>query len=911
MIEYRAGSGDVGKDAQSRPQVPVPAFAVASIKPQPWTNEGSVGVVVHGNTLTAEQNSAAEDVALRDKNHEWIAPMAFLFSVFDRTESKNESVNRETERNNSPVFLVPISMMRDLRYALRMIASHRWFSAAVIVTLAVGIGLNTMVFTLVNAVLFKPLSFPGGERLVVINSQQRSSPDNQYGVSYPDYRDFRASASAFEAIEASMEQEGVLSERDHPAQSYNLGLITPGMFQMLRTPPILGRPFTTTDGAAGAEAVVLLGYGVWKDRYASASDVIGRVVRVDEKPATIVGVMPPGFKFPRNQDLWMPLIPAAALESRGNRPLQLFAYLKPGVSISQGSANLRDIANRLSAAYPEVNKDTTAFVQTFHNRYNGGPIKRMFLAMLAAVGFVLLIACANVANMMLSRALVRRREISIRVAVGASRWQIVRQLLLESLLLGCLGGLLGIGLSLAGVHAFDVATQDVGKPYWILFRMDWDAFAYCAAICVVSGILFGLVPALQSTRVDLNNSLKDGVRSAGSHRGGYLSAVLVVSQFALTLVLLAGAGLFVRSFFDNLSLNPEVPTRQILSAHFHLPDSRYPDADARTRFLNRLLTQLRVLPGVTEAAIVSNPPQMGARGRDIEIEGRPAADPKHRPAGAFLIQLPGYFQAVNLPLQEGRDFTDHDGSKGREDAIVSRDFAEKFWPRQPAIGKRFRTYSDGKPGPWLSIVGVATNMVQETQEASPRPLAFLPERQEGASGMWLLVRSKGDPLSMTAAVRATLQALDQDLPLSDVRSLAGAIEHDRWFLVVFGTLFSVFGFIGLLLASVGIYAVIAQATGNRTQEIGVRMALGATSGNILRLILRRGMRQLAMGLGFGLIAAIPAVNVLAKVGMRISPTDPLLFIVIVALLTAVGVFACWLPARRAAALDPINAIRYE
>jgi putative ABC transport system permease protein len=802
-------------------------------------------------------------------------------------------------------------MTRDLKYALRTIASHRWFSAAIIVTLALGIGLNTMVFTLVNAVLFRPLSIPGGERLVAINSQQRSDPQNEYGVSYPDFRDFRASATAFEAIEASTQEPGVLSERDHPPQSYNMGRITPGLFQMLRTPPILGRPFSSADGAAGAEPVLLLGYGVWKDRYASSPDVIGRVVRVNEKPAAIVGVMPPGFKFPQNQDLWMPLVPTPALESRSDRPLQLFADLKPGVSVSQGSANLADIANRLSAAYPDVNKDTTAIAQTFQDRYNGGPIKRIFLAMLAAVGFVLLIACANVANMLLSRALGRQREISIRVAMGASRWHIVRQLLLESILLSCLGGLLGLGLSQFGVHAFDLATQDVGRPYWILFQMQWDAFAYCAAICVVSGILFGLAPALRSSRIDLNSSLKDGARSAGSARGGYLSAVLVVGQFALTLVLLAGAGIFVRSFFDNLSLNPEVPTRQILSARFHLPDSRYPDAGARTRFLNRLAVQLRSLPGVTQAAIVNPPPEMGSMWRDIEIEGRPPVDPKHRATAGFLVQLPGYFAAINLPLQQGRDFNDDDGVKGKEAAIVSRDFAVKFWPREQPIGKRFRIYSDDKPGPWLSVIGVAANMVQEPQEASPRSLAYLPERQEGESWMSLLVRSGGDPASLASAVRVTVQALDQDLPLIEVRTLAGAIEHSRWFLVVFGTLFSVFGFIGLLMAAVGIYSVIAQSTGRRTQEIGVRMALGATSGSILALVLRRGMWQLAAGLTLGLAAAIPAVKLLAKIGLRISPTDPLAFAVVVTVLVAVGVFACWLPARRAAALDPVKAIRYE
>lgn len=802
-------------------------------------------------------------------------------------------------------------MMLELRYAIRVIASHRWFSGAIILTLALGIGLNTMVFTLVNAVLFRPLSIPGGDRLVAINSQQRSEPENQYQVSYPDFRDLRSSASAFEAIEACALEAAVLSERDHPAQSYNLGRITPGLFQMLRTPPVMGRSFSSADGVAGAAPVLLLGYAVWKDRYASSADVIGRVVRVNEQPATIVGVMPPGFKFPQSQDLWMPLVPTPALEKRPNRSLQVFGLLRPGISISQGSANLRQISNRLSAEYPDIDKDTTVIAQTFHDRYNGGAIKRIFLALLAAVGLVLLIACANVANMLLSRGFGRQREISIRVAVGASRWQIVRELLLESILLSCLGGVLGLGLSLFGVHAFDLATQDVGKPYWILFRMDWEAFAYCAAVCLISGILFGLSPALRSSRIDLNSSLKDGARSSGSARGGHLSAALVVSQFALTLVLLAGAGLFVRSFFDNLSLNPGLPSLHILTARFHLPDSRYPDADSRTRFLHRLLAQIRDLAGVSQAAIVNAPPEMGSMWRDIEIEGRPPVDSTHRPRAGFLAQLPGYFMTINLPLQQGRDFSDDDGAKGKEAVIVSRNFAEKFWPREQPIGKRIRTYSNGKPGPWLSVIGVAANMVQEPQEASPPPLAYLPERQEGAEWMSLLVRSSGDPSWLTSAVRVTVQELDQDLPLIDVRTLAIAIERSRWFLVVFGTLFSIFGSIGLLIAAVGIYAVIAQATTRRTQEIGVRMALGATSRSIIILILMRGVWQLAIGVALGLAAAIPAVRLVAKIGLRISPADPVAFAVIVAFLAGVGVFACWLPAQRAAGLDPVKAIRYE
>ncbi len=522
-----------------------------------------------------------------------------------------------------------------------------------------------------------------------------------------------------------------------------------------------------------------------------------------------------------------------------------------------------------------------------------------------------MIACANVANMLLGRALGRQREISIRFALGATRWQIVRQLLLESLILSSLGGMAGLGLAAVGVHAFDLATKDVGKPYWILFQMDWQAFAYCAGMCILSGMLFGLAPALRSARADLNGALKDGNRTAGSRRGGYLTGGLVIGQFALTLVLLSGAGLFVRSFFDALSLNPTIPSTQILTARFHLPGSRYKDTNSRVRFAEEVDAKLRSLPGVSHAAVASELPEMGAMRRGIEVEGR-QDDPKRRPEASLLVQLPGFFSTINLPLQQGRDFAADDGDKGKETAIVTREFASTFWPNQGALGKRFRTYlDDNKPGPWLTVIGVSPDLVQEPQSGSPKPLAYLPDLLEGNYWMAMMARTTGNPESLASAVRGMMQSLDPDLPLLEVRTLADSIYRTQWYLRVFGTLFGTFAIIGLVMASVGIYAVIAQATGSRTQEIGVRMALGATSGDILSLILRRGIWQLAIALAIGLAAAIPAVKVFSQVGLRVSATDPFSFAAVVAVLGAVGLFACWLPARRAAALDPVKAIRYE
>jgi predicted permease len=800
-------------------------------------------------------------------------------------------------------------MKHDLRFALRMILAHRWFSAAVVATLALGIGVNTMVFTLVNAVLFKPVPVPGGSRLVAVDSRNLTQSESVFRVSYPDFRDLRAQSTSFTALEAASDEEGVLSETGIPPQAYQMGRASSGIFEMLHIPPVLGRGFIPSDDKAGAAPVVILGYGIWTDRYASSPAVIGRQVRVNERPATIIGVMPQGFKFPANLEMWMPLAPTPELEKRGDRPLQLFAMLKPESSISQANVDLDGVAHRLAVQYPDTNKDIGARVRTFHDRYNGGNIRMIFLLMLAAVGFVLLIACANVANMMLSRALGRQREMSIRSALGASRWRMIRQLLIESVLLSTLGGVLGLALALSGVHWFDLSTQNVGKPYWIQFTMNYQVFGYFAALCIFSGLLFGTAPALRSSRINLNEVLKEGARSAGKRRGGTLSSLLVVFQFALTVVLLTGAGIFVHGLLQNLSANPLVPTGQLMTARIDFPEDRYKDADARQRFYDQLMPRIKAIPGVTRVSFASNLPGLGADSRSFETEYSPiVTDAAHRPTVAFVVAAPGYLDAINLPILQGRDFNQTDGAANHKSAILTRACAQYLWPNQDALGKRFRFYDDkNKPGDWITVVGLSANIVQQLGEKDPRPLLYVPFRQEGWNGMALLVQSSGNP---TPAVRAVVQSLDQDLPLRNVDMLNQAIQHQQWFLHLFSKLFSGFALIALLIASVGIYAVIAQATTSRTQEIGVRMALGANARNIVALVMKRGLSQIVAGLGLGLAAAFPAARLIANL-IGVSPADPAVFIAVSLLLAAVGLFACWLPARRAAALDPVKAIRYE
>jgi len=799
-------------------------------------------------------------------------------------------------------------MAHDLRFALRMIFSHRWFSAAVVATLALGIGLNTMVFTLINAVLFKPVPVPGGARLVSILGRNLAMNERFLPMSYPEFQDYRSQSSSFEALEGVIDEEGVLSEIGNPPQPYHLLRASSGILSMLHTDAVMGRGFVQGDDKPGADPVLVIGYGVWKDRYGGVSSVLGRQVRVNGQPATIVGVMPKGFRFPTGVDLWMPLVPVPDLMKRENRRVQMYGILKPGVSVHQASNEFDGIATRLTRQYPATNKDMGASVETFHQRYNGGGIRVVFLLMLAAVAFVLLIACADVANMMLSRALSRKREMSIRTALGASRWRVIRQMLIESLLLSALGGILGLVLAAFGVHWFNLSTEDV-RPYWIHFTMDYSVFGYFAALCMFSGLLFGTAPALRSSRPDLNEVLKEGARSVSRHREGWLSGLLVIFQFALTLVLLTGAGIFAHSLLANLSINPSIPAAQLMIARIDLPEMRYKDSDARQRFYDQLMPRLRAIPGVSHVAIVSAPPGLGAARQQIELEHAPIGEPARRPWISLLAQSPGYFDAIHMPMLAGRDFIDIDGAPQHNGAILTRDAASHFWPNQNAVGKRFRLFDDqNKPTEWITVVGISANMVQEVGSNDPKPLIFVPSRQEGWDSMSLMVESATDP---TAAVRAAVQNLDQELPLRDASRLSQALEHQTWYLRLFGKLFGSFAFIGLIMASVGIYAVIAHTSSRRTQEIGVRMALGASVRNILMLVMRRGLWQIGAGLALGIAIAIPAARLMASLPIGVSASDPSVFIAVAVVLVAVGVFACWLPARRAASLNPVQAIRYE
>jgi predicted permease len=805
-----------------------------------------------------------------------------------------------------------MNFAEDVRFGVRMLVKDPKFTAVVVLALALGMGANTTVFTLVNAVLFRGLPFEKPDRVVDLTCQRLSRKVNRMQVSYPDFQDWRTQSKSFQDLAACSFEQMNLSDQSGVPDRYFGTLVSANAFSLIGQRPLLGRDFLPSEDKPGTAAVAILGYGIWATRYGKEPGILGRSIRVNDLPATVIGVMPEGMKFPLNNDLWMPLVRKGNWEKRDSRGLQVFGRLKDGSTLAGAQAEMDQISKRLENDYAKTNQGVSVLVRTYNDAYNGGQIRVVFLALLGAVGFVLLIACANVANLLLSRSLARAKEVSIRTALGASRWRVVRQLLVESVMLGLLGGALGLLFSIWGVRMFALAVADVGKPYWIKFVMDYSVFGYLAVISVATGILFGLAPALHMSKVDINETLKEGGRgTSGGSRARYLSAVLVVGELALALVLLVGAGLMIRSFMKTYGMDSGVNPNNVLTMRLTLDDAKYPTPESRTHFHDQLLPRLATIAGVESVALTSNLPQAGAPDWQFELESQAPVERDKRPTVDGLIVSADYFRVLGAKVLRGRAFNGSDGLAGKTAAIVNQSFAAKYWPKDDAVGKHLRLIRDDGEQPWLTVVGVCSNIRQDASKAEMEAAIYVPYRQNAGSSTAIITRTKVPPATLANAFRKEVQAVDGNLPLYQVVTLSEFFAQQRWAFRVFGSLFAVFAIIALLLASVGIYAVMSYAVSQRTQEIGIRLALGASTANILRHVLSAGVKQLAIGLAVGLAIAFGLTRVLAGLLVGITPTDPLTFVAIVLLLATVGILACWIPARRAMKVDPLVALRYE
>jgi putative ABC transport system permease protein len=806
---------------------------------------------------------------------------------------------------------------QDVRFGYRMLWKSPAFTLVAIVALALGIGANTAIFSVVNAVLLRPLPYKDPQQLVIINHYYPKL-SLKATVSAPGYVYYRDHAQSFSDVAAVTGWSANLTGTGEPERLQGMQ-VTPNLFSMLGAQAARGRVFSAEEGQPGRNRVVVLSEALWQRRFGGDPGVVNQTINLNGEAYTVVGIMPQGFQYGRELgqmvDLYSPLAftpEQLSAAGAGMEYLTALARLKPNVSIQQAQAEMDTIADQVRQQYDMGDPGIWGLFLTSYNEMVVGELRPALLILLGAVGFVLLIACANVANLLLARAAARQKEIAIRAALGASRVRVIRQLLTESLLLALAGGSLGLLLAVWGV---DLLMKINGNklPRAHEIGLDFNVFLFTLGVSLLTGMIFGLAPAFQTSKTDLHETLKEGGRSGTGHTHRGLRNLLVVSEMALTVVLLVGAGLLVRSFLRLEQVSPGFQPQNILAMQLSLPANKYKEAKQRDIFYQQMLAEVQSLPGVrTAGGVAVLPMSQGGNSRTFTIEGREAPQGQQSPHGDSWAATSDYFKTMTIPLVKGRYFTENDAATAPSVVIIDEELARKFFPGEEAVGRRI-TFDDVSPGNprWREIVGVVGHVKNRGLDGETRPQFYFPYHQAPTSYMYVVVQTNGDPAAMSGAVRGAIQKVDRDLPVFKVttmeRMVAESLTQRRFSMLLLG----IFASVALVLAVVGLYGVMSYTVTQRTREIGIRMALGARQSDVLRMVVGQGMLLAVIGVGLGLGAAFLLTRAMKSLLFNVSATDPLTFMLIAGLLVTVAFLASYLPARRAMRVDPMTALRYE